>query len=131
MFKAKDIMVTDVITVTTDTPIYEAMRLLAMKGISGLPVIDNNMNLTGIISEKDVLHILVDGDIKTKQTVSDYMNRKVASFGQEDDVLDICDFFIKSTFRRVPIVTDGKLVGIISRHDIIKLILKLRAKTQG
>ena len=131
MFKAKDIMVTDVITVTTDTPIYEAMRLLAMKGISGLPVIDNNMNLTGIISEKDVLHILVDGDIKTKQTVSDYMNRKVASFSQDDDVLDICDFFIKSTFRRVPIVTDGKLAGIISRHDIIKLILKLRAKTQG
>lgn len=131
MFKAKDIMSTDVITVTTDTPIYEAMRVLAVKGISGLPVIDSNMNLAGIISEKDMLHILIDGDIQTKQTVADYMNRKVASFDQDDDVLDICDFFIKSTFRRVPIVADGKLAGIISRHDIIKLILKLRAKTQG
>jgi CBS domain-containing protein len=129
MFKARDIMSKDVIAVTTETPIYEAMRILAVKGISGLPVIDNNMNLTGIISEKDMLQILVDGDIQTKQTVSDYMNRKVASFGPDDDVLDICDFFIKSTFRRVPIVTDGKLSGIISRHDIIKLILKLRAKT--
>jgi CBS domain-containing protein len=131
MFRAKDIMSSDVITVTTDTPIYEAMRLLAVKGISGLPVVDNSMNLAGIISEKDMLHILIDGDIQTKQTVSDYMNRKVASFSQDDDVLDICDFFIKSTFRRVPIVQDGKLTGIISRHDIIKLILKLRAKAQG
>jgi CBS domain-containing protein len=129
MFKAKDIMSKDVITVTIDTPIYEAMRILAVKGISGLPVIDDKMNLAGIISEKDMLHILVDGDIQTKQTVSDYMNRKVASFGPDDDVLDICDFFIKSTFRRVPIVADGKLAGIISRHDIIKLILRLRAKT--
>jgi len=126
MFKAQDIMITDVITVRADTPIYEAMKILVENSISGLPVVDKNMVLVGIITEKDMLCLLVEGDIERRQTVGDYMNKKVVCFRSDDDILSICDFFTKSSFRRFPIIKDGKMAGIVSRRDIIKLILKLR-----
>jgi CBS domain-containing protein len=126
VFKAKAIMTKDVISVHPETPVYEAMKVLVENGISGLPVVDDEGILTGIITEKDVLALLTGSSIGKEETVNDYVTKKVVSFTTEDSVVDICDFFKARPIRRVPIVSGNKLVGIVSRRDVIKLILKSR-----
>lgn len=128
MFEVKDIMTKKVMTVSPDTNIYKAMSILVNKKISGLPVVDDNERLVGIISEKDMLQLLVDEEITDKTTVNDYMTKKVISFSSSDSAVSVCEFLMKYPVRRVPIVDNGKLVGIVSRRDIIHLVLKIRGK---
>jgi len=124
MLAAGQIMTKNVITVRMETPITDAARLLVEKKISGLPVVDDARKLRGIISEKDLLRILMDAN--PKKCVSDYMTKKVVSFQETDSMGDICEFLGKHNIRRIPIVDqNGRLVGIVSRRDIIAEILKL------
>ena len=125
MLKAKDIMKTDLVTVKSQTPIYEAIRELTDNNITGLPVVDEDMTVVGVISEKDMLKMLYDLE-KDGGTVADYMTKTAVSFDPEDNLLDICNCFMKNPFRRVPILSDGKLAGIISRADIIEYILRIK-----
>ncbi len=127
MFKAKEIMRTNVLSVTKDSPIQKAVDMLVENGITGLPVVDIETKLVGIISEKDVLKLLYNLDTN-EGYVEDYMTRCVVSFDVENDLLEICESLIENGFRRVPILSDGKLVGIISRRDIISHIQKHRCK---
>ena len=128
MISISGIMTQNVIYTTPDTPIYEALELLSRNKVSGIPVCDLDMNIVGILSEKDVLRILIDKNLHVKNRVSDYMTREVISFTEEDSAVDICKFFIRSHIRRVPIVRDGKLIGIISRRDICSLIQEAKSK---
>ncbi len=138
MFEITDIMKTDVVTVKKDTPIYEAMERLVEHNITGLPVVDDNMALVGIVTEKDMLRLIVDLDVlkleseldESSTCVEKYMTQEVVSFSPEDSLLEICDCLLKKKFRRIPIVSDGKLVGILSRKDIIGYMLELRHKEQ-
>lgn len=127
MFKAKDIMTTDVITVTRETDIHQAIRTMVRNNVTGLPVVNDDMSLAGIISEKDVLSLLYNIEDKPGK-VEDFMTKGIFSFNQNDSLIDIAECLIKNHFRRVPIVGDGKIIGIISRKDIIAFILKLRHK---
>lgn len=123
MFETKSIMTTDVIAVKRQTPIYRSIEILLENNITGLPVVDDDMTLVGILSEKDVLSLL--SDLKDDSAeVEDYMTKEVVSFEQDEDLIAICECLINNHFRRVPIVSKGKLVGIISRKDIIKYILE-------
>jgi len=127
MLKAKDIMRANVLSVTKDSPIQNAVDILVENGITGLPVVDIEMKLVGIISEKDVLKLLYN--LGTNEGyVEDYMTRCVVSFDVENNLIEICESLIENGFRRVPILSDGKLVGIISRRDIISHIQKHRCK---
>ena len=125
MIKASDIMQTNLITVKQDTPAPEAINILGQKGITGLPVVDDDMTLIGLVSEKDVLNmayrIMTDtiGDPIMSQTVGDIMTKEIVSFRPDDSLADVCQCFMNRPFRRVPVVDDGKLVGLISRKDII------------
>ena len=130
MFKAKTIMKVDLVTVTRDTPIYEAIRILVQKNVTGLPVVNSDMTLAGIITEKDVLKLLYDIEDKPG-TVEDFMTKGVVSFNEDDSLIDITECLIKNNFRRVPIVADGKLIGVVSRKDVIAYILKLRHKDKA
>ncbi len=121
--RAKDVMKTGLLTIRKDTPTYEAMEILATKNVTGLPVVDDYMNLLGIISEKDILKFLYD-PVTKPGNIEDIMTEDVIAFSQDDSLFDICDCLINNNFRRVPILNQGKLVGIISRADIIVYILK-------
>ena len=123
-----EIMTKDVITVKKTTPIYEAMELLAGHDISGLPVVDDDMALIGVLSEKDVIRLLDTDEGETEKTVNDFMTQPALFFDVEENLLDICDFLKKNVFRRVPITCEGKLVGIISIRDVIEFILRLKGK---
>jgi len=139
MFEITNIMKSNVITVKKDTPIYEAMEKLAENNITGLPVVDDDMALVGIVTEKDMLRLVVDLDMLRLESeldenatcVAKYMTEEVVSFRPEDSLLEICDSLLENRFRRVPIVSDGKLVGILSRKDIIAYMLKLRRKEKS
>jgi CBS domain-containing protein len=135
MLEAKTVMKTNLITVKKDTPIYDAIDLLSKNGITGLPVVNDDMTLAGIVSEKDVLSLLdeldnllmIDELKDSTAMVDDFMTKEVVSFDADDDLFDVCDCLIENNFRRVPITSEGKLVGIITRADIVAYILKLRS----
>jgi len=129
MLQAKTIMKKDVLTVSPDTPLEKAIRILIQHNITGLPVVDDDMTVAGIITEKDVLKFLAEKSVAelhpdiARTPVKKLMCAEVVSFNQETDVRQIWDCLVKRNFRRVPITDqDGRLVGIISRKDIIAVI---------
>ena len=127
MLTAGDFMTNDVVSVNKDTPIYEALKLLRKNDITGMPVIEDDMTLVGVITEKDVLNLFFTEDDSQNKTVDFFMTRPAISFGEDESLESVCDFLMVKYFRRVPIVsTKGKLVGIISRPDIIDYILVQR-----
>jgi len=128
MIPISDIMTCDVKCVTPEVPIYEALERLKKYCVSGLPVVDSTMRIVGILSEKDVLKILFDPKPVVQYTVEHYMTREVICFTEFDDAVEICKFFIRTNIRRVPIVRDGILIGIVARRDIISAILEARSK---
>lgn len=118
-FKVSSVMTRNVFTVKKDTSIHEAITQLAEHDITGLPVVDDQMNLVGIITEKDTLKLLFGGNLDHMRPVSDFMTQEVVSFTPNDNLITVCDCFLKNAFRRVPVVSGKKVVGILSRSDII------------
>ena len=125
MVKVKEVMQTSLTTISKDMSIQDAIKILVEKKITGLPVVEDDMTLVGIVSEKDVLVMayriisdITDSDTNSR-TVEKVMTRNVVSFRPDDNLADVCQCFINKPFRRVTIVQDDKLVGLISRKDII------------
>jgi CBS domain-containing protein len=133
MLKAKDIMTTNVVCVKRQTPIYEAAELLIGNDITGMPVVEDDMTLIGIVSEKDLLRLVYAGEDEKNGTVEAFMTQPAACYKDNDSLTTIIDFMLINYFRRVPVTSkDGKLVGIISRPDVLKYILQLkRAEAAG
>ncbi|MCK5565703.1 MAG: CBS domain-containing protein [Planctomycetes bacterium] len=123
---AKQIMKKGLVTVSRNDSIYKAVALLAENRITGLPIVDKNDNLEGIVTEKDILKVVYDPEAKLGP-VQEYMTSELVSFKRDDSLYSICKCLIDNTFRRVPILEEGKLVGIISRTDIIDAILRYNA----
>lgn len=122
MFETRNIMSTDVVSVTRHAPISEVIELLVDKDITGIPVVNEDGTLAGIVTEKDILSLLSDLRYASG-TVEQYMTRDVVAFDVEDDFIAICECLMTNHFRRVPILADGRLVGIVSRRDIIRYIV--------
>jgi len=129
MYEAQSIMTKDIVTINQNTPIYEVLNVMIGARISGLPVVDDGNNLVGIITEKDLMPIFKHHSL-TNQTVADYMTKEVKTFSPEASIDEISEFFATHSFRRVPIVKDKKLVGIVARRDIISLIIHLWGQKQ-
>lgn len=121
MLKAKDIMTTDVVAVSRDADIYRAIQMMVENNVTGLPVIDKDRMLVGVVTEKDVLKLLYEVEDRPGK-VEDFMTRAVVAFDQETDVATVANGLAANHFRRVPILNHGRLVGIISRKDVIKHI---------
>ncbi|MCA9393131.1 MAG: CBS domain-containing protein [Candidatus Omnitrophica bacterium] len=128
MLPVSSIMTKEVVSVMPDTPVIEALDLLRRHKISGLPVTSQAGRVVGILSEKDLLRILLEKNVDVCPKVEDYMTREVICFTESDDAVEICKFFLRSTIRRVPIVDNGRLVGIVSRRDILTLVMEAKSK---
>ncbi|NLC69952.1 MAG: CBS domain-containing protein [Desulfuromonadaceae bacterium] len=139
--KASDIMTRDVITVTAATPVLEVAELMAKEGISGVPVLDPQKKVIGVISEKDLLRLLSSqeastamqiiaqslrlGSLKTSapnsEKAGDIMTSPPVTVRGETPVQDIGNLFSLKKINRAPVVDDeGKIVGIVSRDDIVR-----------
>ena len=123
MYETKEIMTTDVVAVNEETPVDRVIELLVAHDITGIPVVDGENRLVGIVTEKNVLNVLSSGS-GVSRTAGACMTRDVVSFDENDDVIAICECLVNNHFRRVPILSHGKLVGIISRRDLIHYILE-------
>ncbi len=119
-----------VATIAKDADIFDAIRMMVDGNITGMPVVDEDEVLVGIITERDVIR----GLLRTQDTeakVRDYMTTDIVSFNEEGNLLDIITSLVENNFRRVPIESQGKLVGIISRRDIITYIFTLALEERG
>lgn len=112
---ARDIMTREIVTIGSDMLVEDAARLLAYHNISGMPVEDPDGKVCGIISEADVIgHIGV--------TVSDVMTPEVISVGETATVEQIATLMAQHRIKRVPVMTNGSILGMVSRSDIVRAI---------
>jgi CBS domain-containing protein len=114
---AKDIMTTRVVTVKPSTPIADAARLLVRRKISGVPVVDekDKTKVVGILTEADLL-----AAHSGAKTVAEVMRKRVISVAPDTSVDDIAATLVKRKIKRVPVLDGGKLVGIVSRIDVLR-----------
>jgi len=119
-----EFMTTSVVSVTSEMNIYQAIMFLVEHRISGAPVTnpDDRHELVGIISEKDCLLLLANGAYYGMPSgkVSDYMSRNVLTVDPARDVFAVADIFLKNNYRRLPVVENDKLIGIVTRGDVLR-----------
>ncbi len=127
---ACDVMKRSMLTVKRQTDIYETMEILATMDVTGLPVVDDHMNLVGMVTEKDMLRLLRDPNPQPGNTES-FMTEDVPSLNHDDSLFDVCDCLINNHFRRVPILNQGRVIGIVSRADLMVYILKNKSVIFG
>ena len=126
----KDYMSKEVITFHKSDSIFEVKRILLEKKISGAPVINKSGKLIGIISETDLMKQIVDSRYynmpMSKTTVSKYMTESVDSILPNETIFDAAEKFLKLKRKRFPVMESNKILGIISRVDIISAALNVR-----
>ncbi|MDG1805018.1 CBS domain-containing protein [Flavicella sp.] len=123
-------MTTKLITFKADQSVLEVMELLIKNKISGGPVVNDNNQLLGIISEGDCMKQIAESgyynvpmnDVK----VEDHMVKDVETITSGMSIFDVASLFYKSKRKRFPVVDNGELVGQISRRDVLKAALALK-----
>ena len=146
--RAMDVMTTNVITVDANTSVQEVARLLSERGISGVPVVDPADRLVGIVSEGDLLHRVETGTERVSsrrrslwldtiasdrelardyvkshgRAAKDVMTREVVSVTEKTDLAEIAMLLETKRIKRVPVLRDGKLVGIVSRANLVRAL---------
>jgi CBS domain-containing protein len=123
MLTAKDVMRTDIQTIRPNAPLSEAVQMLLDHQISGLPVTDTTGFLLGVISEFALLAIIYD-PLSRKQQVKDHMTKHVISVSPDTPLTELADTFILHRIRRLPVTTSGKLVGMVSRRELLRASLE-------
>jgi CBS domain-containing protein len=129
MLQAKNIMTKEVICINKDTPVIDAIRLMSKNNITGIPVVKDDMTLVGILSEQDVLRLFHTFEDEKNRTANDFMTQPAIHFEENEMLLDVCYCLRDNSIRRVPVTSNGKVVGVISRSDILKCILQLWDET--
>jgi CBS domain-containing protein len=142
--RAKDVMVRAVATTTPDATVETVAKLMVNLGISGVPVLDRNGQLVGIVTEGDLLRRVETGTeprrlrwgewfsgnarlaadyVKSRaRRVEDVMTREVVTVGELAGLDEIADLMERNGIKRVPVVHDGKIVGIVSRADLLQVL---------
>ena len=124
---AADIMTKKLITFTPDTQVLKAIDKLISYRISGAPVLDDNGNIIGMLSEIDCMQTFVQSAYHNEigGLVKDFMSLEVKTITSFIGIVDLAEFFLETHFRRLPVVDNGKLVGQVSRRDVLRAIQKL------
>jgi CBS domain-containing protein len=142
--RAIDVMVRDVVTVRPDTDVADAVKLLAEHDVSALPVVDGEGNLLGILSEADLIHRAEIGTEKHRpwwleavtgasrlaeefakshgKKVGEIMTSGAIAVSEDTPLSEIAALFEQKRIKRVPVVKDGKLIGIVSRSNLIQAL---------
>ncbi len=148
---AQDIMTTNIVTVTEDTPINEAARILLENGFNGLPVLDENGGLTGVICQSDIVaqqkllrlptyFTVLDGLIPltspadteeqirriTASTVEEAMSSPVKTVHPDATLDKVASLMVDDNFHTIPVVDNTRLIGIIGMADLLRSIAASR-----
>ena len=125
MYEVEKVMTDGVFTVGPEATIDEVISLLLDHRVSGLPVVGDDGQLLGMISEIDIIDLVYNADIETS-VARDYMTQDVRTLEEEALLDDAASIFCTTFIRRIPVVCDGRLVGILSRRDLIRFIRDVR-----
>ncbi|MCH8830349.1 MAG: CBS domain-containing protein [Planctomycetes bacterium] len=130
---AAEIMVKKLVTLSPQMDVFDAIDLLLRQRISGAPVIDENRLFVGVFSEKCCMRVLVDAayDQLPSTEVVAYMDADAQTITEEADLLTIAQIFLNTDSRRLPVLRDGRLVGQISRRDLLSAAHRLNAVTRS
>lgn len=122
-------MATNLITFKPDTSIKEAMRSIAKHKISGAPVVSSTGRLVGLLSEKDCIRAVLEGPYNQRPSmigdVGEYMSSDLKTVHPDSTLLEVAMEFAHTNYKRFPVVENGRLLGQISRSDILKALLKV------
>jgi CBS domain-containing protein len=132
--QAKDVMSDGVMSVNARASLLEAARLLVNAGVSAMPVIDDQSTMVGILSEADLIRGIaaqadpgkVIADAKARQ-VAEIMTKDVVTAGEETSLSDLASLMLSRNIKRVPILRDGAIVGVVRRVDILQALVSVGA----
>lgn len=147
MATVKEIMNNDIYYIEAKKTVRDLLDLFAEKQVSGVPVVDENNKLVGIITDADVLAriqkqptlidvmtyvVILDADAITSgeinklldKRVSELMTRKVITVNEDTDLAEVAQILSKRKFKKVPVVNKGKLTGVVSRGDMVRYLMR-------
>jgi len=116
-------MTPNLVTVRPDASVEEAIELMLREQVSGLPVLDEGGRLVGVITEFALLAIAYDRRVKN-HTVSQHMTRDLITVEVDDPVNRVADLCIVHRVRRVPVIQNGRMVGVIARRDVLRALVE-------
>lgn len=124
----KDYIAGDHLAFSPDTDLLKAVHLLLKLSLSGAPVVDENKRLVGFLSEKDCLKAALDASYfrRDEGTVEDFMSRDVTSIAADASLIDAIEVFLAKHYASLPVVEGARLIGQLSRHDILKGLERVR-----
>ncbi|MGI9426048.1 MAG: CBS domain-containing protein [Hyphomicrobiaceae bacterium] len=147
--EASDVMTSNVITVAPDTTVRQVARIMAEKHISGLPVVSSDGAVLGMVSESDLLRrseLGTESDVETSHSwlpepeeaarrfakshgrrAHDIMSRPVVSVADDVELRDVAEVLERHKIKRVPVIKDGHIIGLIARSDLIRAFSKVPA----
>ena len=122
----KDYMSKNVVTLDQNMEILRAAHTLITHDISGAPVLDKHGRLVGILTERDCMRIAMQADYHgiPGGLVKDHMSANPQSVDPDESILTLSQLFIEGRFHRYPVVDHGRLIGVISRRDVMRAMAK-------
>lgn len=129
--KARDYMTRHLITLTPDMEVMHAVGIFVERQISGAPVLDPTGNLVGMLSEKDCMRVALSAGYYGEWggRVAEYMHAPVATIDADMPIVEVAQLFAEREYRRYPVLEDARLVGQLSRSDVLRALQQLAGTT--
>lgn len=119
---ARDLMTPSVLTVPPDLPVEAALRILVESRVTGLPVVDESGRLKGIFTETDRMNLLCSNRETAGVKVRDVMTKGVITVDEDTTIDQINQLLLRANVRRVPVMRDSRIVGVVSRRDLVRAL---------
>lgn len=123
MYQVKNAMHREVVSIHPEASVEEAIEMLLEHNISGAPVLDKAGQLCGIITQFQLLEVMYDPEIRNGK-VRDFMTRNVLTIDDEALLGTAVNLFVMHRIRRLPVLRNGRVVGVISRSDLLRYFVK-------
>lgn len=122
-----DYMTQSIMTFSPEQDVIAAARILAERGFSGAPVVDDTGNLAGILSDTDCIRAMVKFgfDPDWRGLVADFMSPNVETVDIDDSILEVAQRFSQKRYRRYPVMEDNRVVGVVSRIDVLRALERI------
>ena len=146
MKKVKDFITRDLTSVAEDTPLREVAQLLSWRGLSGVPVVNEENIVIGFISEKDIITSIFPEQVKIENPdliridnlsqivkkltsvgealVKDYMNKNIICASEDTPISDVAGIMLRRGIKRLPVLRDKKLVGVVDRANLVQVLIE-------